>query len=189
MNRKLGDIIAFWTRKATDEDVRQIRGIVDAAIAESGIGETATVEVDSEPRTPTLGHSPVVAVISLDGKGAEAVRTRKGAVIKGLGTIKVVFARKSGVYEPDRNSEIWNALNGGREGRTEEGFLAFGDAMPWEGEVVQFSAWTSGKIRGFRCRNWECYSGDTPFGFSDTWENLKPGFTRYLRSVAKDIGR
>lgn len=189
MNRSIGDIIAFWTRAATDEEIRRIRGIVYAAIAESGIDATATVGVESEPQNITLGHNPVVAVLSLNGKCTESVRTRKGEVIKGLDTIKVVFARKAGVYEPEKNTEIWKSLNGGRDGRTVDGFLAFGDAMPWEGEVVQFSAWTNGKVRGYRCRNWECYSGEVPFGFSGAWEDLKPDFTRYLRSVVADIGR
>lgn len=195
---RVGNIIAYWNRKATPADLAAVRSMVQYAISDCGLDATATVAVDdSDPHCVSLGHNPIEAVIKLNG-AIPAIRMRDGAVVKGMDTITVVFRRNAGVYDAVKHRELMETRAANESGMSRENALAAGDAMPWEGEVVEFSARTNGKIRGYRCRRWEIYEGGVPgygadhigghFGYADTWENLKPDFAAYVRSVAQDLG-
>lgn len=196
--QKAGKLIAYWNRKATPADLAAVRSMVQDAISDCGLDATATVAVDdSDPHCVSLGHNPIEAVIKLNG-AIPAIRMRDGAVVKGMDTITVVFRRNAGVYDAVKHRELMETRAANESGMSRENALAAGDAMPWEGEVVEFSARTNGKIRGYRCRRWEIYEGGVPgygadhigghFGYADTWETLKPDFAAYVRSVAHDLG-
>ena len=195
---RVGNIIAYWNRKATPADLAAVRSMVQGAISDCGLDATATVAVDDDDyHCVSLGHNPIKAVIKFNG-AIPAIRMRNGAVVKGMDTITVLFNRNAGVYDVEKHHKLGavRAANGTRMSR--EDALAAGDAMPWEGEVVEFSARTNGKIMGYRCRKWDVYEGGVPgygidhigghFGYADTWENLKPDFAAYVRSVAHDLG-
>jgi hypothetical protein len=195
---RVGKIIAYWNRKPTAADLAAVRDMVQAAINDCGLDATAEVAVDdADYHCVSLGHNPIKAVIKLNGT-YPAVRMRNGSVVKGMDTITATFKRNAGVYDADKHHDLreLRAENGAK--LTREEALAAGDAMPWEGEVVEFNARTNGHIRGYRCRTWSPYEGGVPgyglehigghFGYADTWENLKPDFAAYVRSIARDLG-
>ena len=195
---RVGNIIAYWNRKASPADLAAVRSMVQYAISDCGLDATATVAVDdSDSHCVSLGHNPIKAVIKLNG-AIPAIRMRNGSVVKGMDTIMVIFSRRAGVYDAEKHRELMETRAANGIGMSREEALADGDAMPWEGEVVEFSARTNGKIRGYRCRRWEIFEGGVPgygadhigghFGYADTWENLKPDFAAYVRSVAHDLG-
>lgn len=195
---RVGNIIAYWNRKATTADLAAVRSMVQCAIYDCGLDATATVAVDdADYHCVSLGHNPIKAVIRVNG-ARPAIRMRNGAVVKGMDTITVLFKRNAGVYDAGKHRELSEIRAANECGMSREDALAAGDAMPWEGEVVEFSARTNGKIRGYRCRTWDIYEGGVPgygadhigghFGYADTWDNLKTDFAAYVRSVAHDLG-
>lgn len=195
---RIGNIIAYWNRKATPADLDAVRSMVQSAIDDCGLDATATVAVDdADHHCVSLGHNPIKAVIKLNG-AFPAIRMRNGAVVKSMDTITVLFKRNAGVYDAEKHHKLGGMRAANESGMSREDALAAGDAMPWEGEVVEFSARTNGKIRSYRCRTWGVYEGGVPgygvdhigghFGYADTWENLKPDFAAYVRSVAHDLG-
>lgn len=195
---RVGNIIAYWNRKATPADLAAVSSMVQGAISDCGLDATATVAVDDDDyHCVSLGHNPIKAVIKLNGAIPE-IRMRNGAVVKGMDTITVLFKREAGIYDADKHMDLGAVRAANESSMSREDALAAGDAMPWEGEVVEFSARTNGKIRGYRCRKWGIYEGGVPgygidhigghFGYADTWDNLKPDFAAYVRSVAHDLG-
>lgn len=195
---RVGKIIAYWRRKATEADLTSVRTMVQEAIDACGLDATAKVGVAEEDfYCLSMGHNPIKAEIKLNA-AIPAIRKRDGAVVKGMDTITVLFERQAGVYDHAKHFELLNKRHELTDTLPPEEALAAGDALPWEGEAVQFSARTNGKIRGYRCRTWYPYEGGVAgygpehlgghYGYADTWENLKPDFAAYVRAVAHDLG-
>ena len=194
---RVGKIIAYWNRKATPADLAAVRLMVQDAIADCGLDATAEVAVDTAYRCVTLGHNPIKAVIKLNGT-CPAVRMRNGSVVKGMDTITVYFKRNAGVYSAKKHQELRAIRDANGCNMSREDALSAGDAMPWEGESFEFDARTNGKVREYRCRHWYPFEGGVPgygpehlgghFGYADSWDNLKPDFSAYIRSVAHDLG-
>ena len=194
---RVGRIIAYWRRKATDADLTAVRSMVQDAINDCGLDATATVAEDDGYHCISLGHRPIKAVIKLRNP-YQSVRMRNGTLVKGMDTITVIFAREAGVYDAAKHFDLMEMRHVAADKLPVDEVLAAGDALPWEGEDVQFSARTNGKARDYRKRHWYIYEGGVPgygpehvgghYGYADTWENLKPDFAAYVRAVAHDLG-
>ena len=195
--QKAGKLIAHWNVKENGKDLAAVRSIVESAIDSCGLDATATVEVDTDHDIPSLGHFPYKAVIKINN-AYPSVRMRNGSVVKGMDTITVQFARKVGLVDFEEYGVRQKAEARFFDTMPKAKAMAAIDALPWDGEVVEFSARTNGKIRGYRCRRWDIYDGGVPgygadhigghFGYADTWETLKPDFAAYVRSVTHDLG-
>ena len=192
-----GKLIAHWNVKENGKDLAAVRSIVDAAIADCGLDATATVEVDTEHDIPTLGHFPYKAVIKIHN-AYPAVRMRNGTVVKGMDTITVQFARKVGLVNFEEYGERQKEESRLFDTMPKEKAMAAIDALPWDGDVVDFSARTNGKVRDYRKRHWYLFEGGTAgygaahigghFGYADKWEALADDFAAYVRAVAHDLG-
>ena len=195
--QKAGKLIAHWNVKENGKDLAAVRSIVESAIDSCGLDATATVEVDTDHDIPSLGHFPYKAVIKINN-AYPSVRMRNGSVVKGMDTITVQFARKVGLVDFEEYGVRQKDEARFFDTMPKAKAMAAIDALPWDGEVVEFSARTNGKIRGYRCRRWDIYDGGVPgygadhigghFGYADTWETLKPDFAAYVRSVTHDLG-
>lgn len=192
-----GKLIAHWNVKENGKDLAAVRSIVDAAIADCGLDATAMVEVDTEHDIPTLGHFPYKAVIKINN-AYPAVRMRNGTLVKGMDTITVQFARKVGLVDFDEYGVRQKAEARFFDTMPKAKAMAAIDALPWDGEVVDFSARTNGKARDYRKRYWYPFEGGTAgygaahigghFGYADKWETLAEDFAAYVRAVANDLG-
>ena len=192
-----GKLIAHWNVKENGKDLAAVRSIVESAIDGCGLDATATVEVDTEHDIPTLGHFPYKAVIKINN-AYPSVRMRNGTIVKGMDTITVHFARKVGLVDFEENGERQKAEARFFDTMPKEKAMAAIDALPWDGEVVDFSARTNGKARDYRKRHWYLFEGGTAgygaahvgghFGYADKWENLAEDFAAYVRAVAHDLG-
>ena len=195
---KVGKIVSYCCRKATDADIAAVRKMVQSAIEECGLDATAKVAVDTEKHCVTLGHNPIKAVIRIHG-AYPAVRMANGTLVKGADTITVLFRREGGIYNLDKFPDMWEVLSGNRRTMSREDALKAGDSIPWEGESVKFNATTNGLAREYRKHYWYRYEGGKTgyaainengghFGYSDSWEHLKVDFAAYVRKTATDLG-
>jgi hypothetical protein len=195
--QKAGRLIAHWNVKENGKDLAAVRSIVDAAIADCGLDATATVEIDKENNIPSLGHYPYKATIKINGT-YPAVRMANGTLVKDMDTITVTFRKQVGLYDfnayHERNKTRDNLL----ETMPQAEAMAAVDALPWDGEVVDFSARTNGRARDYRKRYWYPFEGGVAgygaghigghFGYAESWESLKEDFAAYVRKVANDLG-
>ena len=196
---RVAKLIAHWRTPVTDADLAAVNSIVNNAIAAFGLDATAKVEVDDgEHICHTLGHNPIKAVIKING-AYPAVRLANGTLVKGMDTITVQFCRKVGLYDyeaygkrKDEEAAIFRDMD------DNEAAKRLIDALPWDAEVVDFSARTNGKARDYRKRHWYIYEGGKSgygvdhigghFGYADTWGNLAEDFAAYLAAVARAFG-
>ena len=195
--QKAGKIIAHWNVKENGKDLAAVRSLVESAIDRCGLDAMATVEVDTEHDIPTLGHSPYKAVIKINN-AYPAVRMRNGTLVKGMDTITVQFARKVGLVDFEEYGKRQKAEARFFATMPKAKAMAAIDALPWDGEVVDFSARTNGKARDYRKHYWYPYEGGVSgygvnhigghFGYAESWESLKPDFAAYVRAVAHDLG-
>ncbi len=195
--QKAGKLIAHWNVKENVKDLAAVRSIVESAIDGCGLDATATVEVDTDYNIPTLGHNPYKAVIKINN-AYPAVRMRNGTLVKGMDTITVQFARKVGLVDFKEYGERQKAEASFFNAMPKAKAMAAIDALPWDGEVVDFSARTNGKARDYRKRYWYPFEGGTAgygaahigghFGYADKWETLAEDFAAYVRAVAHDLG-
>ena len=159
---KVADIIAYWRRKVTDADMDAVRTMVNDAIDKSGLDATATVEEDdSYADMVDMGHKPIKATIKINN-AFPSVRMVNGTLVKGADTITVIFQREAGVYDHAKHHELMQVRHENADKMSAEEALAAGDALPWEGESVEFSARTNGKARDYRKRHWYPYEGVSP---------------------------
>lgn len=195
--QKAGKLIAHWNVKENGKDLAAVRSMVESAIDRSGLDATATVEVDTEHDIPILGHFPYKAVIKINN-AYPAVRMRNGTLVKGMDTITVQFSRKVGLVDFKDAGERRNAKARFLDTMPKEKAMAAIDALPWDGEVVDFCARTNGKARDYRKRHWYLFEGGTAgygaahigghFGYADRWETLEEDFAAYVQAVAHDLG-
>lgn len=197
-HKKVGNIIAYWRRKATKADIAAVRKMVKAAIDGCGLDATAEVTVDeTDGNYPDMGHHPIKAVIKIHG-AYPAVRMDNGTLVKGMDTITAIFDREAGCYSVEKHRELESMRAEKSEGRSDKAILKIGDSIPWEGESVSFNARTNGKSREYRRRHWDIFEGGYAgygighigghYGYSDTWEHLAVDFAAYVRKVATDLG-
>ena len=195
---KVANIIAYWRCKVTDADMDAVRTMVNDAIDKSGLDATATIEEDdSYADMVCMGHKPIKATIKINN-AFPSVRMVNGTLVKGVDTITVIFQRRAGVFDCAKHHELMQVRHENADKMSTEEALAAGDALPWEGESVEFSARTNGKAREYRKRHWYPYEGGIPgygldhigghYGYADTWANLAPDFAAYVGAIAKDLG-
>ena len=195
---RVANLIAHWRKPVTKADLAAVRSVVNDAIAACGLDATATVEEDKGYNCDTLGYNPIKAVIKIKG-AYPAVRLANGTLVKGMDTITVQFCRKVGLYDyeaygkrKDEEAAIFRDMDDNEEAKR------LIDALPWDAELVDFSARTNGKARDYRMRHWYPYEGGIAgygldhigghFGYADTWGNLAEDFAAYVRAVAHDLG-
>lgn len=193
---RVANLIPYWCKKATPADLAAVRGMVQSAIDDCGLDATAEV-AESNEGCVTLGHNPITAIIKIRNT-YPAIRMRNGTVVKDMDTITVTFRREGGIYDRKEHPDMWDSLSRNRRRLSREKALAAGDAVAWDCESVNFKAMTNGKARDYRKRHWYPFEGGVAgygidhigghYGYADTWENLKPDFAAYLRSVAVDLG-
>ena len=194
---RVGKLIAHWNKTPTKADLQAVRAIVQNAVDGCGLDATAEVVIDTDHDIPTLGHFPYKAVIKING-AYPAIRMRNGNVVKGMDTITVQFCRKVGLFNFDECGKRHKEEERLFKELPKDKAMAAIDALPWDAELVDFSARTNGLEREYRHRHWFPFEGGVSgygadhigghFGYADTWENLKEDFAAYIRKVATDLG-
>lgn len=194
---RVAKLIAHWCKPVTKADLSAVRDIVQSAIDDCGLDAAATVAVYDNYNPRTLGYNPIKAEIKINNT-FPAIRMRNGTVVKFMDTITVIFRRQSGMYDTEAYGERQKLEEGIFRTYPKAEAMAVIDTLPWDAESVEFSARTNGKARDYRKRHWYPYEGGVPgygndhlgghYGYADTWENLKPDFAAYLRSVAVELG-
>ena len=181
-----GKIIAHWRREPNEMDRAAVRSIVTEALNKAGVDCTA--EFSAYAHVPTLGHGGITAVIRLN-KPYAAIRTVAGSLIKGLDTITIRFDRCAGLMDYEaamaRHKEEDAILESAKSVADARAAI---DNLEWDGEVVQFTSSTNGRIRDYRCRHFYPYEGRGHFGYAPDWETLGECLAKHIKAIARETG-
>ena len=177
-------MIAHWRRPIDISDIQKVREMVCGVACQFA---ATTVEVKVEPTVSLLGYERLVAIIKFNDI-AKAVRATDGSLIKGMDEITIRFDRCAGLlsYEEygKRQEEEFRLF----KSLPEEEAKAAINALPWDGEVVEFSGRTNGQIRGYRKHRFYPFEGNNHFGYAPTWDDLKEQVERYVHGILRESG-
>ena len=195
--KNIGQLIAHFTRKATEDDFAAVREIVSRAIAETGMPCTFTLKEKQRFVCDSLGYPPIVATIKVKN-AVPVIRTANGKLVKGMDTITVSFARKSGLFDFNEYGERVRKENELYESLPVEKAKEEISKLHWDADIVDYHASTNGKAKDYRCRRWYIYEGGTygyvgmkkggHFGYAEDWNELATVFRDYLYEVAVELG-
>lgn len=179
-------LIAHWRRMPDDADVQSVKGILETAIAKSGID--ATFDISLAPHCDSLGYCGIEAVLRMDNP-PKAVRTPCGDLIKDFTKVTICFDKCAGLYDYAAYGKRKEEENNLFKTLPKEEAKAVIDALPWDAEVVDFSARTNGHIRGYRHRTFYPYEGRGHYDYAGSeWEGLADSLCEYLTCVAIETG-
>ena len=186
---KVGNLIAHWRRRLTNEDVAAVIDIVINGV-KNGIRAKCTIDIRLKRnywKSTQLGYDGIIATIKVCNP-FQAVRTASGDMIKGMDTITLIFDKTAGLFSFKKHWErqkVQDALFGSLP--IADAMAAY-DALPWDGESVQFKGRTNGKIRGYRRRHFYPYEGRYNYGYAQKWEGLKVQVEAYIKEIGDVCG-
>lgn len=180
-----GKMIAHWRRPIDISDIQKVREMV-CGVACQFAATTVEVKVESVG-VSSLGYERIVAKIKFNDI-AKAVRATDGSLIKGMDEITIQFDKCAGLLSYEEYGKRQEEENRLFKSLPEEEAKAAINALPWDGEVVQFSGRTNGKIRGYRKRYFYSFEGNNHFGYAPTWDDLKEQVERYVHGIMRESG-